>query len=100
MPVAREKQGLRDSSTCQVERTGVGSREPKGHWLDAVDLLLRKNGGMEKMEKRCQVPFPGRPRLRRVFSNPNCATAPDTDSFEPHGQLRLCEEKVPEDKGT
>jgi hypothetical protein len=40
-----------------------------------------------------QVPFSGRQGLRRVFSNPNCATAFDTEGSEPYGLLRLLKRK-------
>ena len=53
--------------------------------------LLRldfQGAGLVKGE-RCQVPFSGRQGLRRVFSNPNCATAFDTQGSEPYGLLRL-----------
>ena len=39
--------------------------------------------------ERCQAPFSGRQGLRMVLSNPNCATAFDTQGSEPYGLLRL-----------
>jgi len=37
--------------------------------------------------KWCQEPFLGRPLLRMVFSNPNCATAFLSHFSEPYGRL-------------
>ena len=56
-----------------------------------VEVLRKYRQGRGK---RCQVLFPGRPRLRKVFSNPNCATAFDTHSFEPYGRLRWMAQRI------
>jgi hypothetical protein len=66
-------------------------------FVELFDSAMEKNvfkpevlkGIYKLLKKRFdQGPSPRRPRLRGVFSNPNCATALDTHSFEPYGRLR------------
>ena len=59
-----------------------------GHWpatsISAIRRRLKGCAGGRLKGKSCQVPsppFPGRPRLRRLFSDPNWATALQTHSF-------------------
>jgi len=53
----------------------------------------QEKGEKVRNRKGCQVPFPGRPGLRSVFSHPNCATAWATHRSELYGRLPFMAEE-------
>jgi len=82
----REVPSLLDTVTALANSVDAKDHYTQGHPQKVSRIAAQI---ARQREERCQVPFSGCQGLRRVFSNPNRATAFDTHASEPYGLLRF-----------
>src|SRR5208337_4018689 len=70
--------------------------DPADSLVNGRRLRGGRNGVSEMVSEMVQEPFLGRPLLRRVFSNPHCATAFRSHGSEPYGRLFFIASRIRE----